>query len=183
MSMKDADTKLLAAVTGSLFGIILQRAGASNYDKLTGMLGFSDTHLLKMMITAIGTASVGIYALSLKGIEHFTIKPFKILMMTVGGLLFGTGFALNGYCPGTGIVAAVEGKKDALIAMIGGILGSIVYVFLKPSIDKQLSKPDYGKITVDGIIKQDKMITALIFGASMILLAYFIDLAERSIKK
>lgn len=126
-------TGLMAAIIGFLFGAILQRAGASDYDKLTGMLRFTDLDLLKMMMTAIGTAAIGIYMLSWRGIEHFTVKPLQVLMMAVGGLVFGTGFALNGYCPGTGIIASMEGKKDAVLAMAGGLLGSLAFAFARNS--------------------------------------------------
>lgn len=168
-------TGLMAAIIGLLFGAVLQRAGASDYDKLTGMLRFSDLSLLKMMLTAIGTAAIGIYALSRKGVEHFTIKPLQVLMMGVGGLIFGTGFALNGYCPGTGIIASMEGKKDAIIAMAGGLLGSLAYAFVKPPIDKGLARPDYGKLTIDKVIKKNPLGTAIVFGICMIAMAIILD--------
>jgi uncharacterized membrane protein YedE/YeeE len=169
----------MAAIIGLLFGAVLQKSGASNYNRLMGMLRFSDLNLLKMMLTAIGTASIGIYALSRRGFEHFTIKPLQVLMMGVGGLVFGVGFALNGYCPGTGIVASMEGKKDAMIAMAGGLLGSLAYAFVKPSIDKSLARPDYGKLTVDKVIKKDPLGTAIVFGICMIAIAFVLDRMKR----
>jgi len=173
-------TGLQAVIIGLLFGAVLQRAGASDFNKLTGMLRFSDLSLLKIILTAIGTASIGIYALSRKGVEHFTIQPLQVLMMGVGGLVFGVGFALNGYCPGTGIIASMEGKKDAIIAMAGGLAGSLTYAFMKPSIDKSLARPNYGKLTVDKVIRKDPLGTAIVFGVGMIILALTLDRIKRS---
>lgn len=181
--MKDAYTSIGAAIIGLMFGMTLQRSGASDYYKLTGMLTLKDLDLLKLMMTAIGTASIGIYMLSMRGINHFTIKPLKTLMMTVGGLIFGAGFALNGYCPGTGLVAMAERKSDAALAVAGGIMGTLAYAFLEPVIEKRLDKPDYGKITVDQMIKKDTLVTSVIYGLSMISAAFIIDMVERHFRK
>jgi uncharacterized membrane protein YedE/YeeE len=174
---------VLAALIGFLFGIVLQRSGASDYGKLSGMLRLTDTGLRKLMITAIGVAAIGIYAFAARGISHFTIKPLKVLAMTVGGIVFGTGFAMNGYCPGTGIVGMMEGKLDALLAVIGGLLGSLVYAYAKPEVDRALDKPDYGDVTVSSTVKADPLATAIVYGVLMVLLAFVIDRVGRTFRR
>lgn len=168
---------VLAAMIGFFFGFVLQRSGASDYDKLTGMVSLKDLDLLKLMMTAIGVAAVGFYALAAAGVRHFTVKPLKVLAMSIGGILFGIGFALNGYCPGTGLVGLAEGKKDALIAVIGGMIGSLAYAYSKPVLDRYLETPDYGDVTIDRVTKTSPLPTAIVFGISMILLTFALDVA------
>jgi uncharacterized membrane protein YedE/YeeE len=174
---------VMAALIGFLFGLVLQRAGASDYGKLSGMLRLSDTGLMKLMITAIGVAAIGMYAFAAQGIRHFTVKPLKVLAMTVGGIVFGTGFAMNGYCPGTGIVGMMEGKLDALIAVIGGLLGSLAYAYMKPAVDSALEKPDYGDVTVSSAAKTDPLATAIVYGIAMVLVAFIIDRIGRALRR
>lgn len=181
--MAGSGEDIMAAIIGFFFGFVLQRSGASDYNKLAGMLNLRDLDLLKMMLTGIGVAAIGIYALSANGIKHFTVKPLKVLAMSVGGIIFGAGFALNGYCPGTGLVGLVEGKKDALLAVIGGMLGSMAYAYSKPVLDRHLETPDYGDVTIDRVIKADPLPTAIVFGVSMIVLAFVLDTVERLIHR
>jgi uncharacterized membrane protein YedE/YeeE len=135
------------------------------------------------MMTAIGVAAIGFYALSTEGIKHFSAKPLKVLAMSVGGLIFGAGFALNGYCPGTGLIGLAEGKKDALIAVLGGLLGSLAYVGFKPVLDRYLETPDYGEVTLDQVAKAEPLPTAIVFGVSMVLLAFALDVVERALRR
>jgi hypothetical protein len=174
---------VLAALTGFLFGFVLQRAGASDYGRLSGMLGLRDTGLMKLMMTAIGVAAIGFYAFAAQGVSHFTIKPLKVLAMTVGGLVFGKGFAMCGYCPGTGIVGMMEGKLDALLAVIGGLLGSLAYAYAKPSIDRALDEPDYGELTVSSVARTDPLVTAIAYGVAMIFVAFMVDRVGRALRR
>ncbi|OPY25329.1 MAG: putative inner membrane protein [Methanocella sp. PtaU1.Bin125] len=174
---------VLAALIGFFFGFALQRAGASDYGRLHGMLGLRDLGLLKLMMTSIGVAAVGIYAFAAQGVRHFTIKPLKVLAMTVGGFMFGKGFAMCGYCPGTGIVGMMEGKPDALLAVIGGLLGSLAYAYAKPSIDRALDKPDYGELTVSSVAKTDPLVTAIVYGIAMVLAAFMIDRIGQALRR
>ena len=55
------------------------------------------------------------------------LKPTQLGPHIIGGLIFGAGFALMGYCPGTAAAALGQGNCDALFGMVGLVLGSYFY--------------------------------------------------------
>ena len=121
---------VLAIVIGAAFGFTLDRVGATNPGYIIRMLNFSNLHLMKTILLAIGVASVLMFAGLLLGwvnVGHLSVKTAYVGVF-VGGLLLGIGFAVSGFCPGTGLVAAATGRKDALFFILGGLLGAGAYM-------------------------------------------------------
>lgn len=119
----------LAISLGLLFGFALNRAGATNPENIINMLRLTDTRLMKAILFAIGLASIGLFAGLLTGIispAHISIKTAYI-GVGIGGALLGVGFAIAGYCPGTGLAALATGRKDAFFFVLGGLLGAFAY--------------------------------------------------------
>jgi uncharacterized membrane protein YedE/YeeE len=143
---------LIPFVIGIGFGALLQRVGASRYERIVGTLRLRDLTILKFMLLAIGVAMVGVAALSLGGIAHLAVKPLYVAGVLLGGLLFGVGFALSGYCPGTGLVACVEGKRDAWFTVAGGFLGALAYALAFPRVKPILVDPfNFGPMTLSSV--------------------------------
>lgn len=94
-------TLLYGLVTGILFGILLQRAEALRYDRQVGALRLKDMTIFKFMLSAIVVGAIGIYLLKDLGLVTLSIKSTGIGARVVGGTLFGIGWGLLGYCPGT----------------------------------------------------------------------------------
>ena len=118
-------TIVLAIVIGAAFGFMLDRVGATNPGVIIGMLRLSNLHLMKTIMLAIGTASVLLFAgLMLGAVDpgHLSVKD-AYWGVFVGGLLLGAGFAIAGYCPGTGLAAAATGRWDGLVFSLGGLAG------------------------------------------------------------
>ena len=88
-------------LTGIAFGFLLQKAQVLRYDKQVGALRLIDMTILKFMLSAIVVASIGIYLFKDLGLIKLSIKATSIGAQVVGGLLFGIGWGLLGYCPGT----------------------------------------------------------------------------------
>ncbi len=125
-------TILISLAIGAVFGAILQRVQVSNPDLIHGTLALRDLTVLKFLLLAIGVGAVGVGALTAFDLAHLRFKGLPLLSVVSGGLIFGSGFAIAGYCPGTCVVGAAEGRKDALFALGGGLLGALAYAFAWP---------------------------------------------------
>lgn len=120
---------LLAIVIGGLFGFVLHRAGAADPRNIIDMLRLKDFHLMKVILFAIGFSSLLLFAFIAMGIvqsAHLSVKTTHVGVF-VGGLIFGAGFAIGGYCPGTCLVSAGSGRKDAFSYISGGLVGAFLF--------------------------------------------------------
>ncbi len=127
---------VLALMIGGAFGAVLDRVGASNPNLIGRMLNLTNLHLMKTILLAIGSGSVLMFGGQMLGfvdVGHMSVKA-AYAGVFVGGLLLGFGWALSGYCPGTGIVAAGAGRKDALAFIAGGLLGAAAYMVTYPTV-------------------------------------------------
>lgn len=163
---------ILGLVIGIAFGAILQLGGASSYHKILGALLLKDMAIIKLILTAIAVGTVGIYALDLVDMANLSIKPTYIAGIAVAGLIFGVGFAVAGYCPGTCVVAAGAGKTDAIVTIIGGLFGALLYSFLYPSFAGLIRVGNYGEITLPSLFGVDGIWIAIPFSAILFLLAF-----------
>ena len=140
-------------VTGILFGFFLQKARVIRYDKQIGALRLTDMTIVKFMVSSILVGMVGVYILRDFGLVKLSIKSTNLGGNIIGGLIFGFGWGLLGYCPGTSAGALGEGRWDALWGILGMIAGAVIFAeafpFLKKSI---LTWGDFGKITLPQIL-------------------------------
>ena len=138
-----------ALIFGLAFGFLLQKGGVGKYHILLGQLLLQDWTVVKIMMTAVVVGMVGIFALHHFAKVNLHIKPTKLGPNIIGGLVFGAGFALIGYCPGTGAAALGQGSWDALFGMAGLVAGSWLYAELSGTLKKTVEKwGDLGKLTL-----------------------------------
>ncbi len=162
---------LLGFSIGIAFGAILQLGGASSYNKIMGALRLRDMHIIKLILVAIAVGTVGIYALDLASLANMSIKPAYIVGIAIAGLIFGAGFAIAGYCPGTCVVAAAEGRSDAGYALLGGLFGALLYALAFPMIKGLLEVTNLGDVTIPGLIGVNGLWIAIPFSAVLMLLS------------
>ncbi|HBW16779.1 MAG TPA: YeeE/YedE family protein [Desulfovibrio sp.] len=140
-------------VTGVLFGILLQRAEVLRYDRQLGALRLQDMTIIKFMLSAIIVSMVGIHALVDLEVAKLSVKPLVLGANIGGGLLFGLGWGILGYCPGTAAGALGEGRLDALWGIMGGLAGAAAYAELYPAMKATLlSMGDVGKVTLPQLL-------------------------------
>ncbi len=123
---------------GFLFGAILQSARLNRYDTISGMATLENYTVAKAIALAIG---VGVILLNIEigmGLATYHIKPLLLGGVVLGGLIFGVGMAILGYCPGTVVISAGEGSLDAMVGILGGLAGGLIYTLLLPSIGAAL---------------------------------------------
>ena len=88
-------------VFGIIFGFLLQKGGATKYDVIIGQLLLTDFTVLKIMLSASLTGMIGVYLMKSLGWVQLYPKSGSVGINVIGGLIFGVGFAVLGYCPGT----------------------------------------------------------------------------------
>lgn len=142
---------VMAIILGLLFGFILQKIGAANPQIIINMLRLKDLHLMKAIFFGIGISSLILFILLNIGVissSNLSIKA-SYTGVIIGGAILGLGWAISGFCPGTGVVAAGSGRKDALVFILGGLLGAFVFTLLYASLKTTFLFSDLGgKITV-----------------------------------
>lgn len=171
---------LLIILLGFLFGTILQSAKLNKYNTISGMARLEDYTVAKAIAVAIG---VGAVLLSIEigmGYASFHVKPLLLVGIVFGGLIFGAGMAILGYCPGTLPVSLGEGSMDALVGIIGGICGGIAYTLLQPSLNGMLG-PDLGKHSLQSAMGGGTFYYILVFAFGFLLvgIAFLIHKIER----
>ena len=117
-------------VTGMGFGFALERAGFGNSNNLAAQFYLTDMRVLKVMFTAIITAMLLVFwadALGFLNYSQLFINPAYLGSGILGGLIFGMGFVIGGYCPGTALVSMATLKLDGLFFVIGLAGGMTVF--------------------------------------------------------
>jgi uncharacterized membrane protein YedE/YeeE len=166
---------------GFLFGAILQSAKLNRFNTISGMATLENYKVAKAIALAIG---VGVILLNIEiglGFASYHTKPVILGGVVWGGLIFGAGMAILGYCPGTMIVSLGEGSLDAAAGLFGGLLGGLVYTLVLPFIGALLG-PDLGTFSLYSLTGSSPVIfysLVVMLGALFIAIAFFVHKIEK----
>lgn len=144
----------IAVGIGFLFGFVLERAGFGDARNLTNIFYFRDMRVLKVMFSALVTAMIGLILFSWAGLfDYSTLLEVSLLKtylwpQLVGGILFGLGFVIGGYCPGTSVVGIVSGKLDAVVFLLGMVAGIWIFAAGFPFWGSFYMTADMGRLTL-----------------------------------
>lgn len=144
-----------AGLIGIAFGFVLERAGFGSSRKMTAIFYLKDFGVYQVMFTAVITAMLGLQLLDLAGVVEITaLHRMETLPVAqiAGGLLFGAGFVIGGWCPGTAMVGVASGKADAVLFLGGAAAGSVAFAFAWPALESTLTRDAVGLSTLDGAL-------------------------------
>ncbi len=168
-------------IFGLAFGFLLQKGGVGKFNVLLGQLLLQDFTVAKVMLTAIVVGMIGVFTLHHFGKVKLHLKPTRIGANIIGGLLFGAGFALLGYCPGTVAVALGQGSWDALFGMAGLVAGSWVFAELSGRLKATIGKwGDLGKVLLPDLLHVPR--PAFVLGLAVALTALIVVLERITVR-
>jgi len=181
--MSESDEKrsppqlVLGLLFGLVFGFLLQKGGVAQYDVLVGALLLEDFTVFQVMLTAILVGMIGVFAMHSLGLVKLHPKALKVGPNILGGLLFGVGFGLSGYCPGTGAAAIGQGNYDAWFAALGLLAGSYLYAEMSRMLNRTLGQwGDRGQLMVTDLVRTPR---PLVVGAAAVVITAALLLIER----
>ncbi len=167
-------------ILGFIFGLILQRGRLNAFDTIGGFAMLEDLTIAKALLVALGVGSILLSLEIWLGLAAFHLKPLLLGGVILGGLIFGAGMAILGYCPGTLAVSLGEGAVDALIGILGGLFGGWVFTLVLPGM-KPILGPNLGKISIGGLLGGSpgvNFLASLVYGGILIYFAFYLDRLE-----
>jgi hypothetical protein len=166
----------LGLLFGLCFGFLLQKGGVAKYHVLIGALLLEDFTVMKVMLSAIVVGMIGVFGLYALGLVKLHIKPTRYAANILGGLLFGVGFALLSYCPGTGAAALGQGNFDALAGILGLMAGSYLYAESSGLLGRTVMKwGDRGKLMLPELLRVSPATFIPIFASLLVVTLVVLD--------
>ena len=167
---------VIILILGFIFGAVLQYADLNKYNIISGLALRQNFAVAKAIAIAIGIGAILLNIEIASGFASYHVKPFVVGGLILGGLIFGIGMAILGYCPGTLAISLGQGSLDALIGIIGGLIGGLVYTLILPFISPILG-PNLGAISLNSLTGTNTLffIVLLIIGLLFILSSFFLQ--------
>ncbi|MBN1368908.1 MAG: YeeE/YedE family protein [Dehalococcoidaceae bacterium] len=179
MKTQTSKTQLIwGLIFGIIFGFLLQKSGVTKYDVIIGQLLLTDFTVLKVMMSAVITGMLGLHLMQRFGWIKLRPKAGSWGKNAVGGLIFGLGFAVLGYCPGTIAGAMGNGYLDAITGgFIGIVLGSWLLAVSYPGLKEGILKKGYfGDLTLSRLFKVNEWVAIIPLAGLLALLLILLEL-------
>lgn len=123
---------------GAIFGYLLSRAGATDYDYYAKLFLFQDLQLMWVIGAAVVVSLPGMVWLkrrprqALLGGAALDLSPKPMTRgLLIGSVLFGAGWGLAGACPGTALAMLGQGKFSAGVTVLGILAGTWLHGILQ----------------------------------------------------
>ncbi len=168
-------------VVGIIFGFLLQKGGVSKYDVIMGQLRLTDFTVIQVILTAIIVTMLGISFFYPLGKIEVKTKPGSIRNAAIGGLMFGIGFGILGYCPGTIAAAIGNGYVDAMTGgLLGIVLGTIIFAQLYNKLTdmKILTTDTFSEFNLFHYFKANPFTYTIPISLVLILILYVLEITQ-----
>lgn len=170
---------VLGLIVGICFGFLLQKGGVTQYRVIIGQLLLTDFTVVKVMLSAVITGMLGVHLLRSTGLARLQPKPGSFGTSVIGGLIFGAGFAVLGYCPGTIAGAVGQGSLDALFGgVVGMLLGAGIFAAVYPRVQSTiLNKGDFGELTLPKLLRVNAWVVVIPVAVLLTALLFWLEKA------
>lgn len=158
---------------GFCFGAIILYSRLDKFEKMAGFMIFEDTLAPRMAMMTVAVSGIGFYLLVHSGYGVYQVKPTLLGGLLIGAVLFGIGLVILGKCPSAFFVSVSEGRIDALVGVIGGMVGGAVFTLTYPWIKKFMG-PDYGAIRLSDVLGGYELTIVLVLSMALFVAALFI---------
>jgi hypothetical protein len=169
---------LLPLVLGIAFGFVLQKGGLTRFHRVAGVFTFEDLTVIKFLLTALATGAVTVRALQFAGLAGpIPVTNTYLLGNFAGGMIHGVGMALSGFCPGTVVAGAGEGRLDNLVFGIPGLFaGALAFGWAWPSFFPAMARVGaMGRVTLGDVAHVSPWIVAAIVAEIAFLVLYLVE--------
>jgi hypothetical protein len=168
---------LFGLLMGIVFGFLLQKGGATQYDIIIGQLLLTDFTVVKIMLSAVVVGKIGVHLFRGLGMAQLHPKSGSIGSTVIGGLIFGVGFGILGYCPGTMVGAVGQGSLDALFGgIVGMLIGAGIFSEMYPKLERNiLNKGYFGELTWPQLLKKNHWAVIIPVAIGIAALLFVID--------
>ncbi|MGE0331266.1 MAG: DUF6691 family protein [Ramlibacter sp.] len=132
--------RLSEFAVGLLFGIGLILSGMTDPGKVTGFLDLFGQWDPSLALVMGGAIMVGVFAFAiarkrtttfLGGALHLPKSNDVDRRLVLGGLVFGAGWGLAGFCPGPALVSLGAGQPKAAVFVAAMVAGMYVFELLE----------------------------------------------------
>lgn len=153
----------LGLFSGIAFGFVIQRIGATDAHRMARSHLMLDADIPQFMVLAVALSAVGLFGLQSAGVGRTLPLPTSIVATGLAAVIFGIGWGLTGYCPGTTWAAAGEGRMDAVFALLGGLAGTALFAQLHETLIPILYNPtNVGQITLTDLFGNHAVAVAVL---------------------
>ena len=154
----------LGLLSGIAFGFVIQRIGATDAHRMARAHLMLDADIPRFMVFAVALSAPGLFGLQAVGVGRTLPLPTSIVATGLAAVIFGIGWGLAGYCPGTTWAAVGEGRMDAVFALLGGLAGTALFAHLHETLIPLLYEPtNVGQITLTDLFGSYAVATGVLF--------------------
>lgn len=177
---------IIAIIIGICFGFILEASGFSSSRKLAGVFYGYDFAVLKVFFTATLVSAIGILYLDYLGYLDMTmlyIHPTYLWGAIIGGAIMGVGFVAAGFCPGTSLCAVAIGKIDAIVYVLGIMVGVFIFSLLYNVLEPIYNGYYQGNVTLMESFNVDPYWFVFLFTIAAVIIFALSDVIRKRVKK
>jgi hypothetical protein len=179
-------SSIIAIVIGICFGFILEASGFSSSRKLAGVFYGYDFAVLKVFFTAGTTSLIGLLYMDYLGyvdMSSLYVHPTYLWGGIIGGAIMGVGFVAGGFCPGTSLSAVAIGKIDAIINVVGIMVGVFIFSELFEFFEPLYNGYFEGNITLVDSLGVNPYWFVFILAVAAVLIFAATDMIRKRVKK